>query len=254
MSRWEADVGIVGFGRCGRLAAETLYPTCRVTVTDVRDLSRDAEALGVGWSDLAGVASRPWVLLAVPIRALPLVLDGVAPHLRGDALLVDTASVKVRPMEWMAERLPAGAAFAGTHPLFGPDSVREAGLAGQRIAVCAAPGREEAADEVAAFARRLGLEPVRVEPEAHDRDMARSQALAFLIARALKRAGIGPPELTTPSERRVFAALALTDADSSELYEDILALNPFAAEAAGSLEAALRAEIARASGGPGTSL
>jgi prephenate dehydrogenase len=238
----------VGFGRCGRLAAETLAPVCRITVTDVRDLSRDAEAVGVGWSDLAGVASKPRVLLAVPIRTLPRILDEVGPHLRPGAVVVDMASVKVRPMRWMAERLPPGTAFAGTHPLFGPDSVREAGLAGQRIAVCAAAGREVAAVEVEALARRLGLDPVRVDPEAHDRDMARSQALAFLIARALGRAGFGAPGLTTPSERRVFAALALTDADSRELYEDILALNPFAAEAAGALEAALREEIARASG------
>lgn len=243
-----ADVGVVGFGRCGRLAAEALAPSCRVTVTDIRDLSRDAEAIGVGWSDLAGAASRSRVLLAVPIRALPKVLDDVGPLLKPGALVVDMASVKVRPMEWMAERLPSGTAFAGTHPLFGPDSVREIGLAGQRIAVCAAPGREEAADEVVRAARLLGLEPVRVDPAEHDRDMARSQALTFMIARALERAGIDRTGLTTPSERRVFAALSLTDADTTELYEDILAQNPFVAEVAAALGEALRSELARATG------
>lgn len=239
----------MGFGRCGRLAAEVLAPAFRVTVTDAVDLSSEAESVGAEWSDLAGAASRERVLLVVPIRRLPGVLDRIAPHLQPGALVADTASVKTLPMRWMAERLPPGTAYAGTHPLFGPDSVREEGLAGQRIAVCAAPGGDEAAGEVARMARLLGLEPVPVEADRHDRDMARSQSLAFLIARAMRRAGIGRTDLTTPSERHVFAAMSLTGADTEELYEDILRLNPHAAEAAGALAEALREEIHRLVGG-----
>lgn len=243
----EPNVGIVGFGRCGRLAATALSEVCRVTVTDRRDLANDAADLGVEWSDLAGAAAKPRVLLAVPIRAIPAALEAIVPHLAPDTIVVDMGSVKVRPMEWMAERVPASAAYVGTHPLFGPDSARVSGLRGQAIAVCPAPDRRDAAEEVARLARRLGLEPEFVDPEEHDRDMSRSQAVAFLLARTLRRAGLERARLTTPSERRVFAALALTDADTEELYEDILTLNPFVAEAAASLSDAMRVEIDRLS-------
>jgi hypothetical protein len=47
------------------------------------------------------------------------------------------------------------------------------------------------------------------------------------------------------SERRVWSALNLTSADTDELYEDILQLNPFAAEPARALAAAVRSEAER---------
>lgn len=239
------EVGIVGYGRCGRLAAEALGERYRVTVTDVRDLSREAGADGVAWGDLAAAAGRPVVLLATPIRTMPAILDAIVPHLRRDALVLDTCSVKVRPLEWMAERLPAGVDWVGTHPLFGPDSVRQQGLAGQRIVICPRSGDGAAAGRVARAARDLGLDPVVVSAEEHDRQMARSQALVFLVARAMRHAGIGKAEYGTPTERRVASALRLVDADSDELYEDILTLNPFARETANSLEAAMREELSR---------
>lgn len=223
------EVGILGFGRCGQLAARVMGGRHHLIAADREDRRREAAALGVAWGEVPEVARLPHVLLAVPIRALPEALDALVPHLRPGALVADVGSVKVRPMEWMAERIPPGVRWVGTHPLFGPDSVREQGVQGQRIAICAAPGQEEAADAATAFAVDLGLDPMHLTAEEHDRSMARSQALVFLLARALRRAEVGTPLHGTPSERRVFSALRLVDADTDELYEDILTLNPFAA-------------------------
>lgn len=244
------EVGIIGFGRCGRLAARLLGERYRLAAADRRDLSGEARALGVDWGPVAEVAARSVVLLAVPIRVLPDVLDEIAPHLARGALVVDLCSVKVRPMEWMAARLPAGVRWAGTHPLFGPDSVREQGASEQRIVVCAAPGQADAALEVCRSARELGLEPLTIQPDDHDRAMARSQALVFLAARSLRRAGIALTEFGTPSERRLYSALRLVEADSDELYEDILRLNPFAAAAADALAVAIRGEVDRLTSPP----
>jgi prephenate dehydrogenase len=242
------EVGIVGFGRCGRLAASFLAPHVRVTACDVVDRASDAAALGIAWGELVHVAAKPAVLLAVPIRALPGALEGIAPHLVPGALVVDMASVKTRPLEWMGERLPPHARWVGTHPLFGPASVLERGAPGGRIVICATAKHEAAADEVERMARGLGLQPVRATAEQHDRDMARSQALVFLLSRAMARAGIGPTVHGTPSEERLWSALSLVAGDSDELYEDIHRLNPFAAETIARLLSALRAEADRLGG------
>ncbi len=202
----------------------------------------------MAWGDLAAVASKPIVLLAVPIRELAGTIEAAAPHLARDALVVDVASVKVRPLEWMAERLPTWVRRVGTHPLFGPDSVREHGLTGRRIVVCAAEGHEAAAALVEEAARELGLVPVRATAEDHDRQMASSQALVFLLARSMRRAGIEPAAYGTPSEEGLKAALRLVGGDSEELYEDILRFNPFAADNATRLVDALRAEVERLGG------
>lgn len=239
------EAGIVGFGRCGSLTAEVLSDRYVVTVTDTRDRSAEAAEAGVRWSDLPTVARKPTVLLAVPVRALPAVLDELAPLLSPDAVVIDLASVKVKPMAWMAARLPAHVQYVGTHPLFGPDSVRANGSAGQWIVVTPARGHEDAAERVVREARDFGLEPIVTSPEDHDRQMARSQALVFLLARAVRSAGLGSAEYGTPSERRVGSALRMVDEDSDQLYEDILTLNPYAAEAAVALREALSAEIER---------
>ncbi len=246
------EVGIVGFGRCGQLAARILGQRFRVRVADLVD--RSAEALGAEWVSIPTAASAPRVVLAVPIRALSEVLDAIAPHLQPGALVVDLCSVKLLPGRWMSERLPEGVRPVGTHPLFGPDSAREEGTLGQRIAVCGLPGHEKAAREVAQTCRALGLEPLFVDADEHDRRMARSQAMVFLVARSLRRAGIAAEdaldrsrlvELGTPSERRFLSMLELVGGDTEELYEDIVRHNPHARVAARRLVVAVEAEIDR---------
>lgn len=243
------ELGIIGYGRCGQLAAEVLETDFQVMATDVRDLSGQAAARGVAWGDLAACASRPIVLLAVPVRTLPQVLTAIAPHLREGSTVVDMASVKVEPMRWMAQLLPAGVSRVGTHPLFGPDSAPERNVRGQRIVICEAEGYASAARSIEVIARRLGLESIRLDPETHDREMARSQALVFLIARALGSAGLTGSQYGTPSERRVWSALNMTAADTDELYEDILKLNPFTPESTRALVEAVEAEVARLTNG-----
>jgi prephenate dehydrogenase len=49
----------------------------------------------------------------------------MAPALRPGQLIIDTCSVKERPLEWMLEELPDHVQIVGTHPLFGPDSGQE---------------------------------------------------------------------------------------------------------------------------------
>jgi prephenate dehydrogenase len=239
------ELGIVGYGRCGQLAAEVLESDFQVMVTDTRDVASEAAARGVAWGDLAACASRPTVLLAVPVRRMPDVLQAMVPHLRPGATVVDMASVKIEPMRWMAEILPPSVGRVGTHPLFGPESAPKRSVVGQRIVLCEAEGYQSAARSVEVVARRMGLEPLRLDPETHDREMARSQALVFLLARALSAAGLEGSEFGTPSERRVWSALHLTSADTEELYEDILRLNPFAPESARALAAAVRSEADR---------
>ncbi|HKY61217.1 MAG TPA: prephenate dehydrogenase [Gemmatimonadota bacterium] len=249
-----ADVGVIGFGRCGQVVAGTLGERFRVRAADARDRSFEAKALGIEWVSISEAADASHVVLAVPIRAFPGTLDEIAPRLRPDAVVVDVGSVKLEPRRWMMERLPQAVHPVGTHPMFGPDSLLEEGLAGQRIAVCPVPGHEQAAEDVAAVCRGLGLEPMVVDAGEHDRRMARSQAMVFLVARSLRRAGIAPEEgpdrlrlieLGTPSERRFLSVLDLVSRDTQELYEDIVRYNPYAREAARGLMAAVETEVRR---------
>jgi len=79
---------------------------------------------------------------------------------------------------------------------------------------------------------RLGCQVRRQTAEAHDREMARTHALGFLIAKAFIDLGIGTePESVPPSFRGISATIESVREDAGHLFAAILNDNPFAAEA-----------------------
>ena len=202
------SLSIVGFGQFGRLAARTLRANFEVLVTD---------------------AAPAAAMAAVPVVAMREVFAALSPDLRPGALVIDVGSVKMLPVQWMTETLPAHVDIVATHPLFGPQSAKDS-LEGLRFVVC--PVRGERHTGVAAYGRALGLTVTVTTPEEHDREMAYVQALTHLIGRSLVNLGIPDEQLKTPSYQHLLELCALIGADTFELFTAIQTQNPFAAEVA----------------------
>ncbi len=239
------SLSIVGFGQFGRLAARTLKTHFDVLVTDP---SPEAEAaardLGVAFGSLKDAAARDVVVVAVPVVAMRQVFAALAPDLRSGALVVDVGSVKMLPVQWMSEALPAHVDIVATHPLFGPQSAKDS-LEGLRFVVC--PVRGARHEAVAAYGRSLGLTVTVTTPEEHDREMAYVQALTHLIGRSLVNLGIPDEQLKTPSYQHLLELCALIGADTFELFTAIQTQNPFAAEVAQAFVGEARSLLAQVS-------
>jgi prephenate dehydrogenase len=107
----------------------------RVVAFDVADAHvKFARAHKIKLLDLEKVAASDVVILAVPVSAIPAPAQAIAPHIRGGALVMDVASVKIRPAKAMQKFLPKHADIICTHPLFGPQSAKD-GLKGHKIVV-----------------------------------------------------------------------------------------------------------------------
>jgi prephenate dehydrogenase len=118
-----------------------------------------------------------------------------------------------------------------THPLFGPASLarRERPL---RVVVCPNDRHPAAVEAAAGLYTRIGCQVRLQEAEAHDREMARTHALGFLIAKAFIDLGIGSePESVPPSFRGISATIESVREDAGHLFTAILRDNPFAAGA-----------------------
>ncbi|MBU3030069.1 prephenate dehydrogenase [Paracoccus marinaquae] len=213
-------LAIIGFGAFGQLIARHLRDHLPICVCDPVTRANDLPQVG-----LAEAARCQIIVLAVPLSRLEVVLRTIAPHLLPGALVVDVASVKIRPAELMQQILPDHVQIVASHPLFGPESTRD-GLAGHRIAWC--PLRGEGHRRAGALLRRLGLRVLCTTPDQHDREMAVVQGLTHLIARGLGEMGPLPDRLTTASFRRLAEAAAMVQADSPELLQAILTGNPHA--------------------------
>ncbi len=223
----ERTVFIAGQGSFGRLLAGILAPHARVLVHDpagVEGTPAGAEVVGPEASSRADI-----VIPAVNLQRLADALADLGPRLREGALVADVTSLKVEPVDLMRRLLPQRVQILGTHPLFGPRSVEERGLRGQRVALC--PVRID--DDTYASIRSLlgdglGLTLVETTPEEHDRQMALVQALTHLVGHAAAELALDDLPLGTLAYQRLRELAANISMDSPELFDAIQTRNPYA--------------------------
>lgn len=215
-------VGLIGLGAFGRLAAAHLSPHLDLVAHDPEVTDLDS----VACVSLAVAASRPVVILAVPVQLIAEACRQIAPHLPEGALVLDVASVKLKPMAAMRAHLPTGSRILGTHPLFGPQSAAD-GLEGQSIVLCPEPGVDPAC--IADFLRDdLRLDVHLSDADTHDRTMASVQALTHLVSKVITDLDLPAAPYTTRSYELLKQAADLVAGDSDELFRAIERHNPYA--------------------------
>jgi prephenate dehydrogenase len=241
-------IGIVGFGRFGKLMANYLAADFPVRVHDPAVAAdRFVTSIGLELVSLEAASRCEVVILAVPISCLKDALGQVRPHLRPDSLVVDVCSVKEHPVRWMQELLPANVAILSTHPMFGPDSAAES-LEGRKIVLCPVRISAVRIKAIRSYLTAKGLVVIETSPSEHDRQIAISLALTHFIGRSLAAMGVAPQDIDTEGYKRLLRILDVVENDTWQLFEDMNRFNPFAAEARRSFIKALQAIERRISG------
>ncbi|MCU0605216.1 MAG: prephenate dehydrogenase/arogenate dehydrogenase family protein [Desulfobacterales bacterium] len=220
-------IGVIGFGRFGRLAARYLAPDGKVRVWDPAAAAPEVLSTGAEPADLATAARSDIVIPAVPISRFQEVLGEVTPHLKAGSLVVDVCSVKELPVRWMQALLPAGVDILGTHPMFGPDSAADS-LKGRKIVLCRVRVGAERYARIRNYLDAKGLAVIESSPAEHDRQIAVSLALTHFIGRALAGMGATPQEIDTEGYKRLLRILEVVENDTWQLFEDMNRFNPHA--------------------------
>jgi prephenate dehydrogenase len=227
------NVGLIGYGRFGRLAARYLARDAKVLVCDRVRLSGALPA-HVRRASLAAVAAQPVVILAVPISAMRATLRSIAPHLTTGALVVDVCTVKVEPIRWMKKILPTDVRILGTHPLFGPDS--DTGeLRGQRVVLTPVRLPRAQFDRIASVLRRRGMVVSTMSARRHDRMIAETILLTHYVGRYVGGAGFRRRGSGTDSYRRLLSVIDVAMNDSLQLLQDVWRFNPYSKDVASAL-------------------
>jgi prephenate dehydrogenase len=222
-------VGIIGFGRFGELAARYLARDVQVVVFDRGGKGSQIEAVGAHPADLETTCAQEMVLLCVPISTMQTQLKIIAPLLKAGTVVIDVCSVKVYPVQWMTELLPAAVEILPTHPMFGPDSAAKT-LAGAKIVLCRNRISNANYDKVANWLRARDLVVIEATPEAHDRQIAVTLALTHFLGRSLSAFGADKLPIDTEGYKRLMHILEVVENDTWQLFKDMHRYNPFAAE------------------------
>jgi prephenate dehydrogenase len=191
-----AKISILAPGLIGgsvALASARAYPNAELFIWSRRkdSLAPIQKALPKAktGTDLSAAAGSDLILLGAPAPALVDLVRSLLPHLSGNTLVTDVASVK-GPVEKELAPLLQGRA----HPMAGSEetgfSAARADLF-QKATVILTPTKSTAAQttqDASEFWRSLGGRVVEVTAEEHDRQVARVSHLSHAVAATLVRA------------------------------------------------------------------
>jgi prephenate dehydrogenase len=221
-------IGLIGYGRFGRLTVQNLVPDCPVVVfTRNQDKRTDIAEAGGRLVSLEEACGQEIVILCVPISAMQATLKQIAPLLKKDALIVDVCSVKVYPVQWMKELLPDSVQILATHPMFGPDSAAIS-MAGHKIVLCPERIQLQRYQDIKQWLQKKHLAIIETTPDNHDQEIAVSLALTHFIGRSLSEFGALPLNIDTEGYKRLLHILDVTNNDTMQLFEDMHNYNPYA--------------------------
>lgn len=212
-------------GSFGKLTASLLPKNTSVYSYDPAHETKDSP---IGSHTFELVATADIVILAIPLKAYKPTLQKLNGLLKPETLIVDVCSVKTVPEQLLAKYLPNHTNLLLAHPLFGAQTIKDAGK-GHKLIVTKAHG--ETAKKVLDYCeKKLGLEIKHLTAKEHDMAMAEVHALTFFLGRALNNTSINsaPPDLP-PSYKSLLELVRLDKAHSEDLFETIELGNPYAA-------------------------
>jgi prephenate dehydrogenase len=210
---------------------EYLSPYADIIVSSRSHLTGDA-GYGARFASQQEVLACPIIIPAFPAQFFESFFTEHAHLVNPSALVIDVASVKMRPLEILERLLPATCLIVGTHPMFGPASIaRNGGIKGLKCVVCPVRIDQEAAiwlDEFLAAALQLNV--IHKTPVQHDREMAYVQGLSHYIGRVMDGMNIPESELSTLAYDDLMDMKRIQGSDSWDLFHSIMHENPFALE------------------------
>jgi prephenate dehydrogenase len=171
-----------------------------------RRQAEELQAVDYTCQHLSEVAQQAQVLvIATPVLAVREILAALAPHVRAETIITDTASTKAAVLHWAKELLPAGARFIGGHPMAGgtgsleearPDLFHQATYCIVPTTQPDEPGPSEGAalQVLHNLIAALGARPLRIDAQTHDRCVAAISHLPFLTSTALVETIANSPE------------------------------------------------------------
>jgi prephenate dehydrogenase len=223
-------IGLIGYGRFGRLTVQHVSPDFEVVVhTRNHEKASDIREAGGQLVTLDEACTGEIVILCVPISAMQATLNQIAPLLKPGTLVMDVCSVKVLPVQWMRKALPEHVEILATHPMFGPDSAQQS-LAGNKLVLCPERIDTMRLSGVKAWMESRELVVIETTPEEHDKQIAVSLALTHFIGRSLSAFGAQPLNIDTEGYKRLLHILGVVENDTWQLFEDMHHYNPYAKE------------------------
>jgi len=220
-------IGIIGFGRFGKLVSHYLAKDFDVFVHTRADKASEINRTGARAASLEEACRQDIVIPCVPISVFKDFLEQIAPLIKPDGLIIDVCSVKEYPIRWMKRILPDTVSILATHPMFGPDSASDS-LEGKKICLCKVKIADKQYHKIKSYLAAKGLVVIEATAREHDEQIATSLALTHLIGRTLSESGATQLDIDTEGYKRLLHILEVVERDTWQLFMDMNQYNTYA--------------------------
>ena len=215
-------ISIIGFGRFGQLWASLLQSDFKVTVYDT----------ALDTVSLEDALKAEVIFYCVPISEFAKTIKQHAQILKTmstDKLLVDMLSVKMHAKEVFESEINSDIEIMLCHPMFGPDSVNQGGIAGQRIMLEKFRAQDQTYNFWKEYFAKLKLKVIEMTAEEHDKQAASSQALTHLVGRILQNMHLTESNIDTNNSVKLQEITEQVSKDEFQLFLDLQRYNPYTA-------------------------
>ena len=213
-------VSIIGFGRFGAMLHSLLSKGFVVDVFDKNSIDNS----DVNEVSLEDALQNETIFIAVPIRDFENLVKEISKKISSGKTVIDVCSVKVFPKKVMLDNLSNETDIIATHPLFGPDSLKDSGSVMTMESVRNTFGRY---DFWKNYFESQNISIEEISAEEHDMMAARSQGLTHFVGRVIDDFGTNQTRIDTEGYKALHKLVNQTCNDTWELFEDIQNFNPF---------------------------
>ena len=213
-------VSIIGFGRFGAMLHSLLSKGFEVDVFDKNSIDNS----DVNEVSLEDALRNETIFIAVPIRDFENLVKDISKKISSGKTVIDVCSVKVFPKKVMLDNLSNETDIIATHPLFGPDSLKDSGSVMTMESVRNTFGRY---DFWKNYFESQNIIIEEISAEEHDMMAARSQGLTHFVGRVIDDFGTNQTRIDTEGYKALHKLVNQTCNDTWELFEDIQNFNPF---------------------------
>ena len=213
-------VSIIGFGRFGAMLHSLLSKGFEVDVYDKNSINNSE----INEVSLGEALNNETIFISVPIRDFEDLIVEISDKIAPGKTIIDVCSVKVFPKQVMINKLPIETDIIATHPLFGPDSLKDSG------SVMTMESVRNSFDRYDFWKNYFESQNITIEEisaEEHDMMAARSQGLTHFVGRIIDDFGTNQTRIDTEGYKALHKLVNQTCNDTWELFEDIQNYNPY---------------------------
>ena len=215
------SVGIIGFGRFGKILSNILQ---RGFDIKIYDKNPNLKLTNVKFVSLDEIVQEKNIFIAVPIRNFKDIIKNIAPKLN-NTTIIDVCSVKMEPVKIMKSFLPKNVGIIATHPLFGPDSFNINNNLKMMM-----NNTRDSYNQFKFWKNYFisqDINIIEMDPSEHDILASKTQGVTHFLGRVLKEFGISKTKIDTQGFSELLDLVNQTCNDSWELFSDLQLYNPY---------------------------